>query len=342
MMSKVLLEGWTQVEKTFPSEGTPGDKLRFLLEYAVLAPSSRNAQPWLFRVVDDTIELYADRGRSLPVIDPQDREMFIACGAALFHLRIALRHFGYAGEVEILPDPKEPNLLAKVHLGQNHLTNSDDELLFQAIPQRHTNRWPFTGRRVPDALLPSLQQAADKEGAGLHIVADTRQQYSIAGYVAENDHIQWGDSRYRHELAEWLRPNDTEERDGLPGYALGMGDVESTIAPLVMDASDLSKETAKRDYKLALSAPVLAVLWTRHDEPSSWLAAGQALARVLLHDSAESVSAAFFNQTVELGRMRALLAASMDLEGSPQMLFRLGYAPEVKPTPRRSVEEVLL
>jgi nucleotide-binding universal stress UspA family protein len=53
---------------------------------------------------DDTVELYADRTRALPVIDPDDRELTISCGAALLHLRIALRHFGYAGAVATLPD----------------------------------------------------------------------------------------------------------------------------------------------------------------------------------------------------------------------------------------------
>src|SRR5215470_2361610 len=89
-------------EGNFPTSGTPAEQLCFLLNYAVLAPSEYNTQPWLFKVSERTVELYADRARRLPIVDPEDRELTISCGAALFNLRVALRHFGYADEVEAL------------------------------------------------------------------------------------------------------------------------------------------------------------------------------------------------------------------------------------------------
>ena len=71
---------------------TPREILRDAVRGAVRAPSSHNTQPWLFRLVgDDALELYADRTRALPVVDPRDRELTISCGAALFHVRAALR-----------------------------------------------------------------------------------------------------------------------------------------------------------------------------------------------------------------------------------------------------------
>ena len=36
----------------------------------------------------ETVELLADRTRALPVNDPQDRELTISCGCALFNLRV--------------------------------------------------------------------------------------------------------------------------------------------------------------------------------------------------------------------------------------------------------------
>jgi hypothetical protein len=111
------LESWDVREADFPNTGTPVEQLCFLLHYAVLAPSVHNTQPWLFKVVDDAVELYADRTRALPVIDPDDRELTISCGAALLHLRLALRHFGYAGDIATFPDPDDPDLLACIHLG---------------------------------------------------------------------------------------------------------------------------------------------------------------------------------------------------------------------------------
>src|SRR5687767_3698769 len=82
---------------------TARDVLRDAVRSAVRAPSSHNTQPWLFRLRgDDVLELYADRSRALPVVDPRDRELTISCGAALFHVRAALRAAGHAGEVALL------------------------------------------------------------------------------------------------------------------------------------------------------------------------------------------------------------------------------------------------
>lgn len=77
------LEIWSSAIDEFPISGTTNQKLGALVRYAVRAPSSHNSQPWLFRVVGDTLELRADRGRRLPVVDPEDRELTISCGAAL-------------------------------------------------------------------------------------------------------------------------------------------------------------------------------------------------------------------------------------------------------------------
>src|SRR5579872_7143224 len=104
-------------DEDFPHDGTTEEKLIFLLEYAVLAPSGHNRQPWIFRVHDDVVDLFADRSRALPAIDPADREMIMSCGAALFHLLLALRHFGYCDSFTAFPTPAEPDLLARIGLG---------------------------------------------------------------------------------------------------------------------------------------------------------------------------------------------------------------------------------
>jgi hypothetical protein len=96
----MLDDPWKVSEGEFPKSGDAEEKLLFLLTYAVLAPSGHNTQPWRFRVRANEVELYADRTRGLPVVDPEDRTLIISCGAALFYLRVAIRHFGYADEVE--------------------------------------------------------------------------------------------------------------------------------------------------------------------------------------------------------------------------------------------------
>lgn len=340
--SEAIQETWAISDAGFPENGTPTDKLRFLINYAVLAPSERNAQPWLFRVRGDTVELYADRGRSLPVVDPEDRELTIGCGAALFYLRLALNHFGYEGEIVRFPSEDDSDLLAAVKLGKATSRDPYRELLFQAIPNRHTNRQAFQDTRVPQVLLDELQAAAREEGAWLHIVTDPNSQYAIADLIAEGDHIQWADQEFRTEFADWVHANQDPEPDGIPGYALGMERQESIIAPLVMESFDLSKQIANKDYKFAVAAPSLAVLGTDGDTPADWLHGGEAIARVLLRATVEGVSAAFFNQPIEIPKMRLVIGEVIGTEGFPQLMMRLGYGPQTVATPRRKASEVTL
>jgi hypothetical protein len=53
-----------------------------VLEIAGLAPSVHNTQPWAFGLAPEAIALHVDPTRRLPVVDPQDQELRISCGAA--------------------------------------------------------------------------------------------------------------------------------------------------------------------------------------------------------------------------------------------------------------------
>src|SRR6266511_6426653 len=194
-------EAWNISPEDFPADGTSEEKLWFLVRYAVLAPSSHNTQPWLFRIHGNVIELHADLIRALPVVDPDNRELIMSCGAALFHLRVAIEYFGHACDVEFLPETRDPALLARVHLGFKCDTNAEDILLFNAIPKRRTNRQAFLPDAVPDALLAVLTRVAAEEGAWLQVIEDGDARFAAADLVAEADRIQWADKHFRSELA---------------------------------------------------------------------------------------------------------------------------------------------
>src|SRR5262245_66630038 len=87
------LQPWTVSEAGYPATGQPSEKLRFLLRYAILAPSGHNTQPWLFRLRDQRLQVYAERARALPVVDPEDQELTISCVASLVTLSITHRAF---------------------------------------------------------------------------------------------------------------------------------------------------------------------------------------------------------------------------------------------------------
>jgi hypothetical protein len=333
---------WVINADEFPSEGTPEEKLWFALNYAVLAPSVYNTQPWLFRIRSISVQILADRRRSLPVRDPDGRELTMSCGAALYHLRLALQYFGSAPQVELMPEFGNADCLARLQIAGRCETDAGTILLFQAMPQRRTNRLPFRPEPVPSELLEQLMAAAAEEGAWLHVLPDQESRTAVADLVAEADRQQWADRNYRKELASWVRPAGVRACDGLAVSTQDLGNLMSHAGSLVIRTFDLGKGHSAKDRDIAVHSPALAVLCTETDDPISWLSAGQALARVLLRAASEGISSSFLSQLIAVPELRTTLGTTIGARGYPQLLLRLGYSEPVAPAPRRPVKDVLL
>ena len=342
MVAQAASDPWMIAEQTYPASGSREEQLRFLLIYAILAPSSHNTQPWHFRLTDQSVVVLADRSRGLAIVDPDDRELTISCGAALFHLQQALRCYDFQETTEMLPDPRQPDLLARVRFSPGGAATAEDLTLLAAIPRRVTNRAAYSTEPVPDAVLDALREPAAAAGAWFRVLDSDEARATAAELIATGDRQQWADPRFRRELASWMRPDHTNASDGMPGYGFGIGELESLVAPLLIRTFDMGRGRAAKDEDLAHGSPVLAVLGTTDDATAARLAAGQAVARVLLKLTTETLSASFLNQPNEIPALRTRLAQAIGQAGSPQMLMRIGYGPAARHTPRRPVADVLL
>src|SRR5438128_80764 len=105
---------WQIDLRDFPASGTIQEKLAFLLRYTILAPSTRNTQPWKFAVLGDSLALYTDLDHWQQVADPDQRELYMSMGCALENLLIAAEHFGFHTHVRYCPNPNLPELAASV------------------------------------------------------------------------------------------------------------------------------------------------------------------------------------------------------------------------------------
>jgi hypothetical protein len=271
----------------------------------------------------------------------------ISCGACVAHLGIAMQHFGFTPEVQLLPDPDRPDLLARVSvIGTGVAEPADNVELFAAIPRRRTYRLPFEPLPVDGGLVERLVAAAAREHASLVVIApgDPR-RLPLAELIEEGDRTLAHDPAFRAEQAEWVRDAGAESHDGIPARALGHSELADRLGSVVrflMRHVDFGHERGRRDRNLVLAAPVLAVLCTANDSREWWLRAGQALSRVLLAARRAGVSASFFTQPVLVPELRQRLRALMGTECWPHLVLRLGYGRDVEPTPRRGADEMLL
>lgn len=312
---------------------TAGD-LQALVEAASLAPSSHNTQPWLFRLSGQVVDLLADRMRALPVNDPSDRELTISCGCALLNLRVAAAGMGLKASVEAFPDSAEEDLLARVRLSPGAPAPADTSLL-AAIAQRRTYRERFAITAVAPESVHRLVVAAEDEAAMLTVLNTSEQRFAVGALVAEGDTIQWADSRWRRELAAWMHPRRRGDGLTLPGLAV-------PVAQLVVRTFDLGGGVAARDKQIADESPVLAILATEGDGPRDWLAAGQALQRLLLNGVQLGLQASYLNQPVQVAALRPKLKQVAGCRGHPQLLLRIGTPMRpIAAAPRRPLSAIL-
>src|SRR3990167_6896783 len=79
--------------------------IKFILNYAPLAPSTHNTQPWLFEIQGNVCRVYIDKNKTIVYGDPKGRDLFISIGCMLENLVIASRHFGVFQKIEYKFNP---------------------------------------------------------------------------------------------------------------------------------------------------------------------------------------------------------------------------------------------
>ncbi|WP_228980876.1 nitroreductase family protein [Streptomyces sp. DH12] len=298
---------------------------------AVTAPSMHNAQPWSFRYerARGVLTLRPDPARTMPNADPSTRGLHIGCGAALFNLRVAAAHAGWAARIRLLPEDTDPGTPAVI----TFVPGDEEEGvagLHPAIGRRRTNREPFGDEAVPQALLDGLRGAARAEGARLEFPDDWQVQ-QLLDLAWEAEYLEKLSPAVREEVARWAS-------EGIPPSALGPRRHESR-GP-VRDLAG-GRRIEGRAAAVFERSPCLAVLGTRGDAREDWLRAGQAMERVLLQATLDGLAASLNSQALEWRELRWLLRDPLSETGHPQMLIRLGYGPDVPPTARRPVSDVL-
>ncbi|MEK6883506.1 MAG: nitroreductase, partial [Nanoarchaeota archaeon] len=77
----------------FPVKADLESQIKFLLNYAILAPSTHNSQPWLFKIKKSECQMYYDPRLVLPEADPKTRDLHISIGCAVENLILAAKYF---------------------------------------------------------------------------------------------------------------------------------------------------------------------------------------------------------------------------------------------------------
>jgi hypothetical protein len=334
------LAAWNVQEADFPFMSDSYNQMKALLRYAVLAPSGPNTQPWKFSIKHNEISLIADFSRSLPSVDPTDRTLYISHGCLLTNLLIAAEHFGFEYDVKCLPDGIYGDRTAAIQLSKK-AANPRFPDLFREITKRHTNRKSFEKRAIEEEKLKELKDCVKKDGFKLDILTDDEGKTKMADILARAHKIQLGNKAFRKELANWIRPNTSDAKDGLPGYSFGYSDFESFFGSFIFGTFDMSNSRASIETSYMKASSAVAVLSTESEDKLTWMKTGVLFETLFLIATRLDVRFDLFSQPIAIPELRQEMAQILKTK-YPQILIRMGYAEPSKHTPRRTVEDVLV
>ena len=352
-MSGCSADGMTSASAREPwrRAGQYDEFRRRALSYALLAPNPHNRQPWLVRLEgDEALALHVDLERRLPATDPFDRQITIGCGAFLELLSIAALEDGYRAEIAPFPEGEDPRALDRrpVAIVRFLRETPPRDPLFAQVLKRRSNKEVYQSRDVAADALTAIAAAARSDGVTSVTIGNT----SLAAKLRD---LTW-----RAHVKEVTTPAANQEsvdlmRIGAKEVAANPDgiELEGPMIEFARRVGIVSREaladptsTAFRQgldlfEKMAMSARAFGWIANGNRSRADQLAAGRAYLRMNLKATELGLGVHPWSQALqEYPQMADLYREAHQLIGGGerlQMLYRIGHAEEIGPTPRRGL-----
>jgi hypothetical protein len=312
---------------------------RELIRVAVLAASSHNTQPWLFRVTPDAITILPDRSRRCPVVDPDDAHLYKSLGCAAENLVHAASRQGLAADVRY--DPDQDAVIVALD-GRADVVPSE---FSGALGTRQCTKTAYDGTALDDEALTALARAGSVGSVRCLVITERERTATVAALVERGNVAQLTDRAFRRELLTWIRFNPStalHTKDGLAGRVNGQPPIPSLLGRLLAPILIRASSQARKDRDHLQSSAGLAVFCTSSDTAVDWVAAGRAYERFSLAAELLNIRSAFVNQPIEVPELREALRSCLEVTAHPQLMVRFGNGPRGPYSLRRPIHDVLV
>lgn len=327
------------------------NKVKFILQYAVLAPSTHNSQPWLFKIAKKSCKIYLNPKLCLPYADPISRDIHISIGCALENIEIVAKYFHMYKDTLYGPF-KEKNLLAEVIMEdsiRDKINIYDNEELLNIIPKRTNARGLFqrknVGTKTVNELKHIIKNEYEKDNIAVNFIEKPKSIEKIASLTAEGLRTAYRNPSFRREMSHWINHNLSAKKDGIPGYALKMPFILSFILPTLIKFIDIGKKLARLNFISLNSAPMVVIISAKENSYLTWIKTGKIAQRLMLEFTMRNFNTSIFVASIEMGvlykEVQGLLETNKDF--IPQFLFAVGKIDSKhKFTPRHNVIDKII
>lgn len=337
--------------------GAYDDPRKQALSYAILAPNPHNRQPWIVDLsVPDQVTLFVDTDRLLPHTDPFSRQIVIGLGCFLELLVLAAAQTGHGVALDLFPDGGEPDRLDQRRVAVARFepgTARPEPALFAEILNRRSLKDPYdTARSVTDDTLQALRRAVSRGSA----TGATNAQAEVAALrdlTVRAFEIEFETPRTYRESVDLFRIGHREVDANPDGIDFSGPKWEAMhLSGLFTREGSLDRDSlayrAGLDMIRNTARTGMAYVWltTPGNTRADQITAGRDWVRLNLAATALGLGVQPMSQALqEFPKMSALYGQAHERlapgGGTVQMLGRLGYGPQIPPSPRWPLEAKL-
>jgi hypothetical protein len=311
----------------------------FMVEQAVKAPSGHNTQPWLFKINHENIEIHPNFEKSLPVVDPDNRELFISLGCAAENLCITASSKGYNARVSIADEG-----VITVYLEKKEQVKYDP--LFEQIAIRQTNRSEYKGVTISADTLDILKKVPLEAGINRYFYQNASEEFvAISDFVVRGNIAQMQNKAFTDELKSWMRFNkkhSNKTNDGLSYAVFGAPNLPMFIVKPIMSGYLNDKKQNKEDIKKMQSSSHFVLFTTQSNTLEQWINLGRATERFLLKSTELKIIHAYLNQPNEIKELLVEMTGFLHIAEYPAILLRIGYGETLPYSKRKEIKDVII
>ena len=309
-----------------------------MLNFAILAPSSHNTEPWKFKINKNELEISADFSKYLPESDKDKRMIYVSLGCAAANILISAGYFGLGCEIIYSAENG-----VKIIFAENAACANVEANLFKEIKNRRTNRNFYKKENIPEKYLSEFKNYNNHLEINVDFVLDKNLKAEIAEIMGQGMKKIMSQKPFRRELADWLRTNLTLKHDGMPGNGHKMNLFTSILAPHILRNIDVSEVEKQKAVKRVLNFPALGIISSKEDNAINFIYAGEVFEKITLAVKLCEMDTAIMVAIIEDAESRMKLQKILNISYLPQMFFGFGYAEKPAPkSPRRKLKKFLL
>ena len=322
-MPKLLDRSQYTLDK-FPISGFLKEKIIFLLGFAVMAPSTNNAQPWLFKIKENSCELYLNRELSLPYTDPLGRCTYISLGCSLENLIIAAKYFGVFKDLKYFEDEGSGKVAEVFFADVQSPFGNKFQNLIENISKRADSRGKFEKTKLHDSQRAELNALNDFDDLGLNIEIDPEKIERLAFLTSSGLKEAHAKKVFRGELSGWIINSVSKRPDGIPGYSMRVPLLLSLLLPKIIKFFNTGPILGKLNYESIIFSSAGVVISAHSSNPLVWLKVGRLAERIMLNACGMGLKSSIYVASIEIGEYAKKVQRVIGSEAMPQFFFCIG------------------